>query len=78
MAERSRVAMTVTFQNVPVHKADDVPALLISTLQNIVNNEDIDMERMKGLIQKEKLKVMIVLKPIFSILLLNCNILVFG
>lgn len=52
--ERSRMAITANFQNVPLEKADQIVPLLISTLHDI---QSIDMDRMLTLIQKEKLKV---------------------
>lgn len=57
MAERSRMAIGVSFQNVPLDRADEIVPKLISTLQKIVNTRNIDMERMTALIRKEKLKV---------------------
>lgn len=56
MAERSRMAIGVSFQNVPLDRADEIVPKLISTLQKIVNTRNIDMERMTALIRKEKLK----------------------
>ncbi|KAG2212301.1 hypothetical protein INT47_001660 [Mucor saturninus] len=55
-AERSRMAITASFQNVPLNKADEIVPTLISTLHEIVNTQSIDMERMIALIRKEKLK----------------------
>lgn len=57
LAERSRMAITAHFQNVPLNKADDIVPKLISALHEIVNTQNIDMERMIALIRKEKLKV---------------------
>ena len=57
MAERSRMTIHASFQNVPVNKADAIVPKLIKTLKELVNNQNIDMERMKVLIRKEKLKV---------------------
>lgn len=57
MAERSRMAISVSFQNVPLDRADEIVPKLISTLHKIVNARNIDMERMTALIRKEKLKV---------------------
>lgn len=56
-AERSRMAITASFQNVPLNRADEIVPKLISTLHEIVNTQSIDMERMIALIRKEKLKV---------------------
>jgi Zn-dependent M16 (insulinase) family peptidase len=55
--ERSRMAITASFQNVPLEKADDIVPQLIATLNEIVNTKNIDMDRMVALIRKEKLKV---------------------
>lgn len=55
--ERSRMAITASFQNVPLNRADDIVPRLIETLHDIVNTENIDMYRMAALIRKEKLKV---------------------
>lgn len=57
LAERSRMAITASFQNVPLDRADEIVPKLISTLHEIVNTQSIDMERMIALIRKEKLKV---------------------
>ncbi|KAI9478470.1 MAG: Metalloenzyme, LuxS/M16 peptidase-like protein [Benjaminiella poitrasii] len=58
LQERSRVAITATFQNVPLDKADDVVSVLFSTLRSILDRQEIDMKRMAALIRKEKLKIL--------------------
>ncbi|KAI8993250.1 Metalloenzyme, LuxS/M16 peptidase-like protein [Pilobolus umbonatus] len=57
VAERSRLAMTLGFQNVPIEKADEIVPMLIPALNEIYYNQQIDMQRMKILIEKERLKV---------------------
>ncbi|EPB86108.1 hypothetical protein HMPREF1544_07096 [Mucor circinelloides 1006PhL] len=54
--EKSRIAITASFQNVPLAKADAIVPKLISTLHTILNSLEIDMDRMAALIRKEKLK----------------------
>lgn len=59
--EKSRIAITASFQNVPLAKADAIVPKLISTLHTILNSLEIDMDRMAALIRKEKLKVIYLL-----------------
>ncbi|KAI8067714.1 Metalloenzyme, LuxS/M16 peptidase-like protein [Gilbertella persicaria] len=54
--ERSRLSITAHFQNVPLHKADLLVPKLVSALEDIYATQAIDMDRMKVLIYKEKLK----------------------
>lgn len=61
VAERSRMTITATFQNVPLERADQIVPKLVSTLHQIVNTQNIDMKRMMALIKKEKQKVKIII-----------------
>jgi Zn-dependent M16 (insulinase) family peptidase len=63
--ERSRIAITASFQNVPLEKSDAIVPQLFATLQDIVNTKNMDMDRMAALIQKEKLKVGTLRAPFF-------------
>ncbi|KAI8366274.1 Metalloenzyme, LuxS/M16 peptidase-like protein [Choanephora cucurbitarum] len=56
MQERSRIAMTADFQNVPLDKADQLVPKLMAILRSIFLKQDIDMKRMQALICKERLK----------------------
>lgn len=47
----------LTASNVPVEEMDGFPAQLFQTLRRLVEQEDIDMERMATIIKKEMLKV---------------------
>ncbi|GAA5808872.1 hypothetical protein MFLAVUS_002271 [Mucor flavus] len=56
IAERSRMAITASFQNVPLGKADQIVPKLVSVLHRILDTQSIDMKRMIALIRKEKQK----------------------
>ncbi|ORE01778.1 hypothetical protein BCV72DRAFT_235791 [Rhizopus microsporus var. microsporus] len=57
IAERSRVAATLTLRNVQLDKIDTVIPKLMAALRDIVAELDFDITRMITLIQKEKLRI---------------------
>lgn len=44
------------FENVPLEKLPEIKDKLLETLREIVDNEDIDMERMKNVINRHRLE----------------------
>ncbi|KAI9323607.1 Metalloenzyme, LuxS/M16 peptidase-like protein [Dichotomocladium elegans] len=53
-----KTTLMLTASNVPVEEMEDFPKLLFETFQRLVEEEDIDMERMATVIEKEMLKLL--------------------
>lgn len=54
--ENSESVLYLFFENVPKDKLYDVKPLLLEVLNKIVDNEDIDMNRLKSVIHRHKLE----------------------
>ncbi|CAO3593296.1 unnamed protein product [Absidia cylindrospora] len=56
--EYARTSITINIENVPIIYADTVVPMVLDALKDIVRMENIDMDRMYTLIDRERLKVM--------------------
>ncbi|CAG8730614.1 14895_t:CDS:10, partial [Racocetra persica] len=56
--EQTRTAILATFENVPTDELEDLVNNLFDVFKRIINKEGIDMERMKTVIQRDKLKTL--------------------
>lgn len=56
MYENSESCLYLMFKNVPKDKLPHIKAKLLNLLKNIVEKEDIDMTRMKSIINRRKLE----------------------
>lgn len=54
--ENSESVLYLLFENVPKNKLDKVKPLLSEVLKKIVENEDIDMNRLQSVIHRHKLE----------------------
>lgn len=53
-----KTTLILTASNVPVEELEEFPVHFFELLRRIVDEEDIDMQRMSTVIEKEMLKVM--------------------
>lgn len=56
MYENSESCLYLMFKNVPKDKLPQIKPKLLNLLKNILQNEDIDMKRMKSIINRRKLE----------------------
>ncbi|KAI8137402.1 Metalloenzyme, LuxS/M16 peptidase-like protein [Fennellomyces sp. T-0311] len=53
-----KTTIMLTASNVPLEEMEGFPAHLVATFKRLVDQEDVDMDRMKTIIEKEMLKVL--------------------
>ncbi|CAG8436117.1 11827_t:CDS:10 [Scutellospora calospora] len=56
--EQTRTAILASFENVPTEELEDLVTELFDVFERIVNKDGIDMDRMKIVIQRDKLKTL--------------------
>jgi hypothetical protein len=57
--EHARTSITINIENVPTLYADVVVPMVLDALNDIVATENLDMDRMYTLVDRERLKVAI-------------------